>query len=203
MTKSGPKDVFVSCANMVLLGICWLFSPNFWETENRVVLNGQDSSRADIKGGVSQGSILGPLLFLVYMNDLTENLHSNPKLFVDDTSLFSTVTDKALSHSHLNEDLSNLNDCAYKWKMSFNPDSTKPAHQAVFSRKNNIHYPPITFNKLPVKCVQSQKHLRLKLDSKLNFNEHISSIFSKVNKLTVVLWKLQTVLPLHSLLILY
>ena len=188
---------------MVLLGICWLFSPDFWETENRVVLNGQHSSRADIKGGISQGSILGPLLFLVYMNDLTENLHSNPKLFVDDTSLFSTVTDKALSHSHLNEDLSNLNDCAYKWKMSFNPDSTKPAHQAVFSRKNNIHYPPITFNKLPVKCVQSQKHLRLKLDSKLNFNEHISSIFSKVNKLTVVLWKLQTVLPLHSLLILY
>ena len=180
-----------------------LFTDFLRNRKQRVVLNGQHSSRADNKGGVSQGSILGPLLFLVYINDLTENLHSNPKLFVDDTSLFSTVTDEALSQSHLNDDLSNINDCAYKWKMSVNPDSTKPAHQAVFSRKNNIHYPPITFNKHAVKRVQSQKHLRLKLGSKLNFKEHISSILSKVKKLTVVLRKLQTVLPRHSLLILY
>ena len=60
-----------------------------------------------IKAGVPQGSILRPLLFLVYINDLTENLHSNPKRFEDDTSLFSTVTDEALSNSYLNEDLKN------------------------------------------------------------------------------------------------
>ena len=85
------------------------------------------------------GSILGPLLFLVYINDLTQNLHSNPKLFADDTSLFSTVADEALSNSYLNDDLKKSNDWAYKWKMNFNPDSTKPAHEVVFSRKKNIH----------------------------------------------------------------
>ena len=74
--------------------------------KQRVVLNGQNLSLADIKAGVSQGSILGPLFFLLYINDLTENLDSNPKLFVDDTSLFSIVN----------------NNWAYKWKMSFNPD---------------------------------------------------------------------------------
>ena len=58
-----------------------------------------------IKAGVPQGSIFRPLLFLVYINDLTENLHSNPKRFEDDTSLFSTVTDEVLSNSYLNEDL--------------------------------------------------------------------------------------------------
>ena len=63
-----------------------------------VVLNGQHSSWADIKAGVPQGSILGPLLFLVYINNLTENLHSNLKLFADDTSLFSIVADEALSN---------------------------------------------------------------------------------------------------------
>ena len=88
--------------------------------------------------------------------------------------------------------------------MRFNLDSTKSAHDVVFSRKNdNIHYPPITFNNLPLKCVQSHKHLGSTLDSKLNFNKHISSIFSKVNKLTAVLRKLQTVLPRHSLLTIY
>ena len=58
-----------------------------------VVLNGQHSSWADIKAGVHQGFILGPLLLLVYINDLSENLHSNLKLFADDTSLFSIVID--------------------------------------------------------------------------------------------------------------
>ena len=85
--------------------------------------------------GVPQGFILGPLLFLVYINDLTENLNSNPKLFAEDTSLFSIVTDEALLNYYLNDDLKKINDWAYKWKMSFNPDSTKPTHEVFFSRK--------------------------------------------------------------------
>ena len=103
--------------------------------KQRVVLNGQNWYWADIKAGVPQGSIIRPLFFLVYINNLTENLHSNPKPFADETSLFSIITDEALSHSYLNDDLKKLNDWAYKWKMSFNPDSTKPAYEAVFSRK--------------------------------------------------------------------
>ena len=103
--------------------------------KQRVVLNGQHPSWEDIKAGVPLGSILGPLLFLVYINYLTENLHSNPKRFADDTSLFSIVADEALSNSYLNDNLKKNNDWAYKWKMSFNPDSAKPAHEVVFSRK--------------------------------------------------------------------
>ena len=78
---------------------------------------------------------------------------------------------KLFQNSHLNDDLSKINNWAYKRKMSFNPGRTKPTHEVVFSfKKNNIHYPPITFNKLPVKRVQSHKHLGLTLDSKLNFS---------------------------------
>ena len=57
----------------------------------RVILNDQYSLRAKVEARVSQGSILCPLLFLIYINDLSDNLASNPKLFADDTSLFSVI----------------------------------------------------------------------------------------------------------------
>ena len=59
--------------------------------KQRVVLNGQTSSCADVNVGVPQDSTLGPLLFLIYINDLADGLSSNAKLFADDTSLFSVV----------------------------------------------------------------------------------------------------------------
>ena len=93
--------------------------------KQRVVLNGQHSSWRDVNASVSQGSILRPLLFLVYINDLSNGLKSNQKLFVDDTSQFSVIHDVNSSQIDLNEDLDKINNWAYQWKMSFNPDPSK------------------------------------------------------------------------------
>ena len=73
--------------------------------KQRVVLNGQVSTWTSVNAGVPQGSILGPLLFLIYINDLSDNLSSNVKLFADDTSLFSVIHDINISAGELNEDL--------------------------------------------------------------------------------------------------
>ena len=105
------------------------------ERKQRVVLNGQYSTWTNVEAGVPQGSILGPLLFLVYINDLPENLVSNPKLFADDASLFSVIRNKQLSAQNLNEDLNKINHCAFQWKMSFNPDPSKQAQKVIFSCK--------------------------------------------------------------------
>ena len=86
--------------------------------------------------GVPQGSVLGPFLFLIYINDLSDNLISNAKPFADDTSLFSVVHDVNTSAKELNDDLKKVDDWGFQWKMSFNPDPSKQAQEAILSCKS-------------------------------------------------------------------
>ena len=79
-----------------------------------MILNGQCSKWSKIKTDVPQGSIVGPLLFLVYINDLPEGLTTNAKLFADDTSLFSVVHDSTSSSVSLNNDLLKISQWAYE-----------------------------------------------------------------------------------------
>ena len=99
----------------------------------RVLLNGQTSSWRPVLAGVSQGSILGPLLFLIYINDLPNELKYNAKLFADDTSLFTIVKDKSESANILNNDLSEISKWAYNWKILFNPDPSTTG--SIFKEK--------------------------------------------------------------------
>ena len=154
--------------------------------------------------GVPQRSILGPLLFLVYINDLPNGLLSNPKLLADDTSIFSVVKDHLNSSNKLNEDLLKISQWAYQWKISFNPDVSKQAQEVIFSRKKTIgNHPAVFFNNLPINRKSTQKHLGLLLDEKLNFSEHINEKPKKVTKSINLLRKLNLTLPCSSLLIIY
>ena len=108
----------------------------------RVALNGQFSEWKNVNAGVPQGSILGPLFFLIYINDLSDNLKSTVKLFADDVSLFSIVHDPNLSAAELNSDLRKINNWAHKWRMSFNPDPLKQATEVIFSKKKKYRKSP-------------------------------------------------------------
>ena len=79
------------------------------DRKQRVYLNGQNSTLVNVEAEVPQDSILGPLLFLIYTNDLPETLVLNPELFADDTFLFSVIFDKDLSAKNLNNDLNRIN----------------------------------------------------------------------------------------------
>ena len=91
----------------------------------RVVLNGKSSQWAPISAGVPQGSVLGPLFFLVYINDIVENLNCDAKIFADDTSLFSVVKDERKTADEMNSDLERVRLWAWQWKMKFNADKTE------------------------------------------------------------------------------
>ena len=142
--------------------------------KQQVVLNGKYSSWNNIEAGVPQGSILGPLFFLIYINDLSDNLITNPKLFADDTSLFSIVHDPNATANDLNNDLAKINDWAYQWKMNFNPDPFKQAQEVFFSRKiKSQNHSCLHFNNNPVNQISLQKHLGMYLHPKLDFLEHL------------------------------
>ena len=173
--------------------------------EQRVVLNGQTSEWKKINSGVPQGSVLGPLLFLIYINDLPDALTSMCKIFADDTSLFSKVLDVNESAKTLNIDLEKINQWAFQWKMQFNPDPNKQANEVIFSRKmnNNLSYPPVKFNGNNITKCSDQKHLGVVLDSKLDFNTHIDQKIKKCNNLIGLMKRLSVHFPRSALLTIY
>ena len=156
--------------------------------KQRVTINGHSSSWTNITAGVLQGSTLGPLLFLIYINDLSDGLSSNAKLFADETSLFSVVHDINTSSIELNSDLKKINDWAFQWKMTFNPDSSMQAQEIIFSRKlKKTTYPPLLFNNNNVSQFNSQRHPGVILNVKLTFEEHQENVINKTNKTIVLL----------------
>lgn len=174
------------------------------DRQQRVILNGQASVWKQILAGVPQGSILGPLLFLIFINDLPANLDSIVKIFADDTSLFSIVLDPLRTSNILNSDLQKINEWAYQWKMSFNPDPNKQAVELYFSKKkNHDNIPDISFNNTVITRCDSHKHLGLVLDPKLTFDVHIREKFLKANKGIGIIHRLRNYLPRKSLLTIY
>ena len=79
--------------------------------------------------------MLGPLLFLIYINDLSDDLTTNVKIFVDDTSLYSVVHNMNTSAINLNIHLCKIRNWEIQWTINLNPDPCKQAHEVIFSRK--------------------------------------------------------------------
>ena len=132
-----------------------------------MVLNGSFSDFRLIQSGMPQGSVLGPLLFLININDLVANIKCQMKFFADDTMLFSLVRNPSISAWEFNHDLQLINNRAYQWKISFNPEPNKQAVELLFSPKHKspIHL-PIFFNGTEVTRIDEHKHLGLILEPK-------------------------------------
>ena len=118
-----------------------LMSSFLSDRKQKVILNDTSSDWKEIYSGVPQGSVLGPLLFLIYINDLTDDIKSNIRLFADDSSLFIRVRSIEEAQALLSSDLETITSWAHQWKMQFNPDITKAAIEVIFSsrHKKNAH----------------------------------------------------------------
>ena len=136
---------------------------------------------------------------MIYINDLYDDLTTNIKLFADDTLLFSIVHNMNTSTTNLNNNLNKVKNWVIQWNMNFNPDPSKQSQEVIFSRKLQ----KTNHNYNSVRKVSSQKHLGMYFDTKLNFQEYLNNVLSKVNKNIGLLHKLQIFLPRQSLVTVY
>ena len=126
---------------------------------------GQSSSWGRIKSGVPQGSVLGPLLFLIYINDVTSVIkHCNIRLFADDTCLFIEVEDRNDACEKINEDLAAMNKWSKQWLVSFSAPKTKSL--IVSNKKDYNLNPTVSLGNQPIEEVTSFKYLGLSFTSK-------------------------------------
>ena len=128
--------------------------------------------------GVPQGTVLAPLLFLIYINDLPTCVRNKVRLYADDVLLYSYVysKDDCISLQQL-EDVNALEQWSHKWQMPFNPKKCEFLH--ITNKKSPlIHTYYIATS--PIKEVTSTKYLGVLIDYKLTWNDHIQSIIHKV-----------------------
>ena len=162
------------------------------------------SSISNINLGVPQGSILGPLLFIIYTNDL---VHASdffePILYADDTSLISKSIDfnKQLDIEKLNTELNNI----FSWlsinKLSLNVTKTK---YMIFTPKNKIlNLPHITINNEPIQNVSDFSFLGILLNEHMSWQSHIDNISNKISRKIGLIHKLKHFLPISATKTLY
>ena len=169
----------------------------------RVRIGDQLSEIREISCGVPQGSTLGPLLFLVYINDLPNVLsHVNTIIFADDTSIFIDGHNIPLMVSNLNDELNHICNWLQSNKLSLNVQKT---HTMLFTNNAEVYTSqlPILMNDTLITRVYKVRFLGIIFDDKLKWKEHIDHISNKIAKSIGVICKTRHSLPGKSLITLY
>jgi len=168
-----------------------------------VSINGVDSEYLDITCGVPQGSTLGPLLFILYINDLQYSLKfSTASHFADDTCLLYDSKNPKTLETNLNYDLKKLNQWLYANRLALNIDKTK---LLLFHSKYNKKEYEISIKMKGIKLVPSRtvKYLGLYLDDNLSWDYHIKELTSKLSRANGILSKLRHYVSIKSLIQIY
>jgi hypothetical protein len=181
-----------------------LFKSYLSQRQQYTFFNNAESSKECITCGVPQGSILGPILFLLYVNDIVNVSKAFfPLLFADDTNIFvnGTCTDSLIST--MNIELNHL----YTWlkanRLSLNVNKT---HYMIFKTKNKgIPRPlsPLMINGEMITEVTHTKFLGVVIDSNLNWNQHICHVEKKIAKGCAIIMKVRKFLCRKTLISLY
>lgn len=153
------------------------------ERSQFVMVNGENSSWKPVTSGIPQGSVLGPLLFVLFINDLPEIVESTAYLFADDTKVFNIIT-RAEDRPKLQRDLDCIADWSDEWLLRFHPDKCKVMHLGEKGEENRQTY---RLRDVELDTIENEKDIGVVIDSALTFDKHISEKVNKANQMFAVL----------------
>ena len=167
------------------------------DRKQRVVVEGEHSGWTEVCSGIPQGSVLGPILFLIFINDLPNAVKSSTKLFADDTKLYRGVSDSH-DRSLLQGDIDALEEWAEKWQLPFNQDKCKLMH--LGSTNRGFDYQMAGTN---IVQVQQEKDLGVVIDNRLKFHEQTAAAVGRANRILGLIRRAFLTLDCRALPILY
>ena len=118
------------------------------------------------------------MLFLIFINDIVDEIQCNIRLFADDTSLYIVVKDAYEAAIKLNTDTEKIYEWSTRWQVNFNPKKSKA--MTISKKSNKPHHPPVYMNGTIIKEVESHKHLGLFFHENGNWHVHVNHIIDKV-----------------------
>ena len=148
------------------------------QRSQRVILDGDSSDFCRVISGVPQGTVLGPVLFLIFINDLPSVISSKCRLFADDLVVYREIK-SCQDVAIMQEDLNKLSEWEDLWGMRFHPDKCE---HIIITRKRKPYISSYTLRGHQLKTVDKTKYLGVNITSKLEWKEHIDKVTSKANK---------------------
>ena len=170
--------------------------------KQQVQINESCSNWREVTSGIPQGSVIGPVLFVIYINDLPEIVKSSAYLFADDTKIFKTIMDDS-DKQVLQGDLENLTEWSNTWLLRFHPDKCKYLHVGK-ETNSEINY---TLMGRPLGRVDKEKDIGVTVDDKLSFDQHINEKVNKANSMFAIIRRTfqfldkKTFIPLYKALV--
>ena len=160
------------------------------------MLDGQASDPVPVLSGVPQGSVLGPVLFLIFINDLPENIRSSVRLFADDCVLYRNI-ESPTDCQILQDDLNRLAQWEADWQMKFNVAKCHSMRVTRHPPDKHIQF-EYTLHQQRLEQVQSAKYLGITISDDLDWAQHISEISSKATKTLGFLQRNLAFAPRHT-----
>ena len=173
------------------------------ERRQRVCINGKKSNWVDVSSGVPQGSVLGPLLFVIFINDLPEAIDCLSKMYADDTKIYQAVNNSS-DAKFFQENIKLLWKWSIDWQLHFHPDKCHILHLGKTNEKHRYYMgagddTPHTH----LKATTEEKDLGVIIDDQLTFSNHCDKIVTTANKLLGIMRRTFTYLDKNVFSLVY
>jgi hypothetical protein len=170
------------------------------DRKQKVSVNGAESINHNVTSGIPKGSVLGHILFVIYINDMPDHVDTEAYLFTDDTKVYKEIKTQTDTTS-LQKDLDNLQEWSDKWLLKFHPNKCKvmtASNKRGNNREQKYHLYDSEGKEIELQNSDGEKDIGVLVDDQLNYSQHIQQKMNKANSIMGLIRRTFTYLNEHS-----